>query len=75
MDKNNIKLALMQQLMLTESEELLLEVQKLIDAHTQSFVLTEEHKAILDERRKRHQSWESVSYSWEQVMDKIHSNK
>lgn len=75
MDKNDIKLALMQQLMLTESEELLLEVKKLIDAHTQSFVLTDAHKAILDERRKRHQSGESASYSWEQVMDKIHAKK
>lgn len=75
MDKNNIKLDLMQQLMLTESEELLLEVQKLIDAHTQSFVLTDVHKNILDERRKRHQSGESASYSWEQVVDRIHSGK
>lgn len=75
MDKNNIKLELMQQLMLTESEELLLEVQKLIDSHTQSFQLTDAHKNILDERRKRHLSGESASFSWEQIVDKAHSAK
>ncbi|CAN5224731.1 hypothetical protein BH09BAC1_BH09BAC1_10630 [soil metagenome] len=75
MDKNNIKLELMQQLMLTESEELLMEVQKLIDNHTQSFQLTDAHKRILDDRRKRHQSGESASYSWEEILEKIHSSK
>lgn len=71
MDKNSIKLELMQQLMLIESEELLNEVQKLIDSHTATFQLSEKHQQILDERQARLEKGESKLYSWDEVMKNI----
>ena len=75
MDKNIIKLELMQQLMLTEDEELLMEVKKVINSSAQSFQLTDTHKRILDERMKRHQSGDSASYTWEEVVSKAREPK
>ena len=38
-----------------------------VEVDNDEFVLTEEHIKILDERRKKHLSGESKSYSWDEV--------
>ena len=42
-----------------------------VEVDTDEFVLTEEHIKILDERRKKHLSGESKSYSWDDVKDSL----
>ncbi len=42
-----------------------------VEVHNDDFVLTEEHIQILDERRKKHVSGESKSYSWDEVKNSL----
>jgi hypothetical protein len=42
-----------------------------VEVDKDDFVLTEEHIQILDERRKKHLSGESKSYSWDEVKNSL----
>lgn len=42
-----------------------------VEVEKDEFVLTEEHLRILDERRKKHLSGESKSYSWDEVKNSL----
>lgn len=46
-----------------------------VEVDTDEFLLTEEHIRILDERRKKHLSGESKSYSWDEVNNSLSSKK
>ncbi len=75
MDVRTIKLELVQQLLLTENEELLVKVQNILSADSENFELSDEHKKILDERKARADSGEGRSFSWEEVKEQARSAK
>jgi len=61
------KLEVMQQLLFTDSAELIEQVRVLLREGGRPFALTDAQKAGLDAQRLRHERGEDVSHSWEQV--------
>lgn len=68
MDIKALKLEIMQQLLATESEELLKKVQQLFLLQ-EDFELTDDQKQMLDERRQRYLTGEGENHSWEEVKE------
>lgn len=62
-----VKLEVMQQLLFTDSEELLEQVRELLRDSKSRFELTDAQKAGLDAQRLRHERSEGKSHTWEQV--------
>ncbi len=48
-------------------------IEKKLQESANDFILTEQHLEILNERREKHRSGESKSYTWEEV--KAHARK
>lgn len=46
-----------------------------VTVENDDFVLTEDHVTILDERREKHLSGDSKSYSWDTVKSSLNKNK
>jgi len=65
------KLEVMQQLMLVDSEEVLVRVQEMLNAE-KTFVLSDEQKAALDAQEARYTRGEGRSYSWDEVKAEAH---
>lgn len=46
-----------------------------VEVDADEFLLTEEHIKILDERRNKHLSGESKSYSWDEIKNSLGRKK
>lgn len=66
MDKRSLKLDLVQKLLLTENDEVLSEVKKLLERKSK-FKLDDSQKKELDASKERHLSGKSRSYTWDEV--------
>jgi hypothetical protein len=66
MDKKSLKLDLVQRLLLTESDEVLGEVKKLLQAE-EAVEFNKAQKKELDARKQRHLDGKSRSYTWDEV--------
>lgn len=68
MDINAMKLEIMQELLATESKQLLQKVQQLFHAE-KNFELSQDQIQMLEERRQRYLSGDEENYTWEQVKE------
>lgn len=70
MDVYATKLELIELLLKVEEEGVLMKVKALLeDVSSFNHSLTEEDYAIIDQRREKHFSGESKSYSWKEVKE------
>ncbi|EKB47656.1 hypothetical protein [Cecembia lonarensis] len=68
MDVYATKLELIEMLLKIEEESVLMKVKALLeDVSSPNYSLTEEDYVIIDQRREKHFSGESKSFSWEEV--------
>ena len=71
MDIKTAKLELMQQLLETESGELLEKIKKLIEDEIHQSAFTKEHKKIIDQRLSSHRANPASGNSWKDVKRRI----
>ncbi len=75
-DVQAIKLELIEMLLITEEEIVLQKIKEILEhSSLQNFFLTEEDYKIIDQRREKHLSNKSNSFSWEDVKETARSQK